>query len=126
MLEEIFESEEVVILNVGVSSTRWLAGEPNIVGTAYGCPRLLGEHGGLWQLVEFVVRVVLARQREVEADERSYILRYEIDDFLRVGIVPHVDMNQPQWVLVVDGATILSLCRGDAHEKHQEWKNGNQ
>ena len=42
-----------------------------------------------------------------------------------IGIVPHVDVNQPQWVLVVDGTTRLSLCRGDAHEKHQEREKGN-
>ncbi len=98
MLEEVFEGEEVVVLNVGVSSTRWLAGEPYIVGTAYGCPRLIGEHGVLWHLVDFEVLVVLARQREVEADERSYLLWNQVDDFLRIGIVPHINVNQPKWV----------------------------
>ena len=38
VLEEVFKREEVVVLNVGVSSTRWLAGEPNVVGAADRCP----------------------------------------------------------------------------------------
>ena len=72
VLEEILECFEVVVLDVGVSSTGWLASEPHVVGAAYGCPRLIGEHGVLWHLVDFEVLVVLARKGEVEADVRSY------------------------------------------------------
>ena len=95
VLEEVFEGVEVVVLNVGVSSTGWLQGEPHIISAADGCPRLIGEHSVLWHLVDFEVLVVLTRQREVETHEWFYIVRDEVDDTLWVGVVPHVDVNQP-------------------------------
>ena len=44
-----------------------------------------------------VGRLLVARRGgDVEDDERTDILRHHVDDLLRVGIVPHIDVNQPR------------------------------
>ena len=97
------ESQEVGVLLVvflvsrhilrGVRHTaRCAAGtlyhRPHAVLGAYLHPRVVDGRA--------VGRFFIARRcGNVEDDEGAHILRHHIDDFLRVGIVPHVDMDDP-------------------------------
>jgi hypothetical protein len=46
-------------------------------------------------------RAVARRQRQVEHTPRTHILRHQVDDLLRIGIVPAVDVHQPHRVRIV-------------------------
>ena len=97
------ESQEVgVLLVVFLVSRHILRGVRHTArcaaGTLYHRPHaVLGAH--LHPRVvdgRAVGRLLVARRcGNVEDDEGAHILRHHIDDFLRVGIVPHVDMDDP-------------------------------
>ncbi len=109
MLEEIFEGLEVVILYVRVTSAGRLAREPHAIGLTHRGPRLIGLDSVLWHLVYVLVRIVLARQRQVHADPWTNVFGDEVDDFLWVGLVPHIDVDEPHGVPGVDGPTFLRM-----------------
>ena len=93
--EKVFKRFQVRILDMSMSSWCRLASKPKPV------------------LLQILIRVELAREREVHTDERSYVFRNQVDDFLWVGCIPHVNVNHPQRVLCVDRASFLcsKACR---------------
>ena len=84
---------------MSVSATGRLASEPKTVGLTDCGPRLVGQYGILWHLIDVLILVVLARKREVDTYIWAYIRRDEIDDFLRVSLVPYIYMYHPERVL---------------------------
>ena len=84
---------------MGVAATGRLTGEPESVGLAHRGPRLVGTHGTARHLVDVALLVVLAREREVHADVGLNFLGDEVNNLLRIGRVPHVDMHQPERML---------------------------
>ena len=120
VLEEELEGFEVGVLDVGVTAAGGLTGEPHVVELADGSPRHIGTYGTARHAVHVCGRVVAARQRQIHAYIRSQVGRDEVDDFLWVGTVPHIDMDEPQRVLVVDGTAFLCLHAQTADEQHSE------
>ena len=108
-LEEILKGLEVGVLNVGVATRCRLAREPHAVLLTYRGPRLVGAHSITGHAVHARLRVELARQRQVHADIGLDVGRNEVDNLLRVGRVPHVDVYQPQRMFVVNGTALLRL-----------------
>ena len=107
VLEEVFKGHQVVVLDMSVTSRCGLAGEIHAVELAHRAPRLIGLEGILGHFVDVLLLVVLAGETQVETNVGAYILRNEVDDLLRIGLVPHVYMNEPHRVLRVDGTAGL-------------------
>ena len=105
--KEVFESLQVVVLNVGVATRCGLAREPEPVGLTNRSPRLVGAYGIARHAIHFRLFVELARQRQVHTDVGFDVVGNEVDDFLRVGRVPHINMNEPQWMLIVNRSALL-------------------
>ena len=119
-LVEVFKDFQVIVLNVGMSATGRLAGEPHVVVLAHRCPRFIGTYGILWHLIHIFLRVILAREREVQTDVRLDVIRNQVDNLLRVGLVPHIHMHQPQGVLVVNRSALLRRYILSCHHHQQK------
>ena len=119
-LEEVLKGLEVGVLDVGVATRCGLAREPHAVLLTYRCPRLVGAHGIAGHAVHAGLRVELARQRQVHADVGFDVGRNEVDNLLRVGRVPHVDVYQPQRMLVVNRSALLRLDGLHGTDKRQQ------
>ena len=98
-LEEVFKCLQVVVLDVGMSATGGLTGEPHAILLAHRSPRPVGADGIARHLIDLFLGVVLTREAQVHADKGLHVLGYQVDDFLRVGSIPYVDVNHPQRVL---------------------------
>ena len=108
-LEEVLKGLEVGVLDVGVATRCGLAREPHAVLLTDRCPRLVGAHSVTGHAVHTGLGVELTRQRQVHADVGLDVGRNEVDNLLRVGRVPHVDVYQPQGMLVVNGTALLRV-----------------
>ena len=108
-LEEILESLQVVILNMGVTTRGRLTREPHIVLLTDSGPRLIGSHCITRHTIHAGLRVKLTRERQVQTNIRFEICWYQINNFLWVSTVPHINMHQPQGMLTVNRATLLGL-----------------
>ena len=109
MLEEVFKSLQIVILYMCMSAGGRLAGEPHAVLLAHGSPRLIGAHGVARHAVHAGLSIKLARQAQVHHHVGFDIGRNKVDYFLRVGRVPHVNVNDPHGMLCIDGTALLAL-----------------
>ena len=116
---EILEGLQVVVLYVGVSAAGRLTREPQAVGLADRCPRLVRAYGVLRHLVHSPRGVVLERERQVHAHVGFDVFGYQVDDFLRVGFVPNVDVNQPQRVAGINGTPLLGRQQESSHKQEQ-------
>ena len=106
-LEEVFKGLQVGVLDMGMSAGGGLAGEPHVVQLADRGPRLIGAHGVARHAVHAGLGVKLAREAQVHADVGLDVGGNQVDDFLRVGRVPHVDVDEPQRMLRVYGSALL-------------------
>ena len=122
-LEEILESLQVVILNMGVTTRGRLTREPHIVLLTDSGPRLIGSHCITRHTIHAGLRVKLTRERQVQTNIRFDICWYQINNFLWVSTVPHVNVNQPQRMLAVDRTALLrrnALHGNDTKQHHHQ------
>ena len=122
-LEEILESLQVVILNMGVTTRGRLTREPHIVLLTDSGPRLIGSHCITRHTIHAGLRVKLTRERQVQTNIRFDICWYQINNFLWVSTVPHINVHQPQGMLAVDRTALLrrnALHGNDTKQHHHQ------
>ena len=108
---------------MGVTTRGRLTGEPHIVLLADRSPRLIGAHGITGHAVHAGLRVKLTGERQVHADVGLDVVRDQVDNLLRVGTVPHINVNQPQRMLAVDRTALLrrnALHGNDTKQHHHQ------
>ena len=88
-------------------------------------PRFECRYCVLRHLVDLPLLVVLARERQVHAYPRANLRWTEVDDLLRIGLVPDVYVYHPQRMARIDGSPRAALRRqsGKKNECKEDTKH---